>query len=160
MKIVAVVIISASAIFIARELSERNRCGLFLMEELMRFLNHARMQLVCFLRPQGELGDGFESDALTGVGFLPTLKKSGSLLSAYESAKGRLQPTEEEDRVISLMFSGFGRGYLLEEVKKLDSCLSELSALIDRRRLEMPKKCKLIKTLCATATAGLIILIA
>jgi hypothetical protein len=134
--------------------------GLSVMEEMHRFLKHMRMQIACFLRPQAELTVGFSSASLDAVGFLPAVRECGSLLRAYRECRGAIAPTGEEDRVLSLLFSAIGGGYLEEELRLIDGYVAEFAALVEARRQEAPKRRRLIKTLCATATAGILILIA
>lgn len=148
------------AFFLATsDLTKRRSRRLLILEELLRFCTHARVQISCFLRPPSELWVGFESVPLSECGFLGSLKEQKGLSAAYSEIPDALRPRGEADRILRSLFSSVGTGYLKDELELLDTHVAELSAIVERQRHESPKEARLIRTIGAAISLGFVIFI-
>lgn len=156
LKLIGASALSAGALLICRELGKRRAERLLLCEEFYRFVSHIRLQISCYLRPAAELAEGFDSELLTRVGFLPLIKECG-ICSAFLNVRDRLSLSEEEKRVLGGLFSSIGTGYMENEIKKIDAYSAELYRFLENERAELPKETRLTNTLFAAASLGIII---
>ena len=85
LKLIGICAMAAGTLLVCRELAEKRKQRLLLCEEFYRFVSHIRLQISCFLRPASELAQGFQSELLSEIGFLPSIAEEG-IYSAFERA--------------------------------------------------------------------------
>ena len=157
LKLVGICILLFASILISRELISRRKRRLVLCEELLRFVSFLRLQIGCFLRPVSEVVALFRSDEFSACGFFPL--DSGDLGHAFSSSDAPEIVGAECARVACSLFSSLGSGYLDDEVKLIDAHRAQLSELVDKEREETVRQVRLIRTLTAAISLGVIILI-
>lgn len=158
LKLIGVCAMAAGTLLVCRELADKRKKRLFLCEEFYRFVSHIRLQISCFLRPVSELAEGFRSDILSEIGFLPSIAEQG-IFGAFESVCERISLSEEEKRILGGLFSSLGTGYMENEIKQIDAYSAELYRLLENERADLPKRSRLVNTLLTAASLGIIILL-
>lgn len=158
LKLVGICILLFTSILISRELVARRRRRLFVCEELLRFVSFLRLQIGCFLRPVPEAVSEFHSDELSACGFLP-VANGVDIDAAFFSSAAPSIVGKECTRIIDSLFSSLGKGYLDNEIKLIDTHYERLCELVEGERTEAVRQARLIRTLTASASLGLIIFI-
>ena len=158
LKLVGICILLFTSILISRELVAQRRRRLALCEELLRFVCFLRLQIGCFLRPVPEVVADFHSDELTACGFLP-LRDDGDLAFAFSSSVAPDIVGAGCAQVLTSLFSSLGSGYLDDEIRLIDAHTSQLGQIVELERVEAARQARLIRTLTASASLGLVILI-
>ena len=158
LKLIGVCAMAAGTLMVCRELTEKRKERLLLCEEFYRFVSHIRLQISCFLRPTSELADGFSSEILSKIGFLPLIAEKG-IFGAFESVKDKISLSEEEKRALGGLFSSLGSGYMENEISKIDAYGRELYRFLEEEREELPRRSRLVNTLLTAASLGIIILL-
>ncbi len=158
LKLIGICILLFTSILISRELVRQRQRRLAVFEELLRFVGFLRLQIGCFLRPVPEVVANFHSDELCACGFLP-LADGADLESAFSSSDAPRIVGTECARVAESLFSSLGTGYLEDEIKLIDAHRAQLSELVEGERAESARRVRLVRTLTASVSLGLIILI-
>ena len=65
--------------------------------------------------------------------------------------------TAEEGRILSSLFSEIGCGYMEEQIKLIDGCSAEFYSLLVAERENAEKDIRLINTVSASITIGILI---
>lgn len=125
------------------------------LDGFISFMSHVRLKVATQLATQSALCDGFECESLERCGFLPALREGKRVMDAYN--KAAIAVCQPARRVLSSFFSGLGRGYRSDELARADSAISECERILAREREQMPKDVKLIYTLLAAISLGLLI---
>ena len=157
LKLVGICILLFTSILISRELTLRCRRRLALYEELLRFVSFLRLQIGCFLRPVPEVVAIFHSDEFCTCGFFPIT--SDDVEGAFSSSEAPRIVGDKCAGIMRSLFSSLGSGYLDDEVKLIDTHRTQLSVLVDKEREETVRRVRLVRTLTASISLGLIILI-
>jgi len=155
-KILGMILIFSSAVLFSYY---RNRSAgekILLIEELFGFIRQARLDIGCYLRPIGEIS--FESEKLSACGFFSDIEEFG-VWEAYLRLEKKLSLSEKERAPLRRFFSFFGKGYAEDEIKLIDTALSELAEIIKVRRENEEKSRKLTLTLSCAASLAFIILL-
>ena len=158
LKLVGVCILLFTSVLICRELVEYRRRRLALCEELLRFVSFLRVQIGCFLRPVPEVASGFHSDEFMACGFLFDVGE-GDLGQAFLSSDAPSLAGEKCARVMGSLLSSLGSGYLDDEIKLIDVHRAELAEVVEQERVEAVRHGRLIRTITAASSLGLVILI-
>lgn len=158
LKLVGICILLFTSILISRELVAARRRRLAVCEELLRFVCFLRLQIGCYLRPVSEIASQFCSDELEACGFLP-LGDGGRLDQAFSSSCVPRIVGARCAQVAHSLFSSLGSGYLEDEIKLIDAHCADLKEIIEGERIEASRQARLIRTLTASLSLGLIILI-
>ena len=158
LKLVGICILLFTSMLVSRELVAARRQRLALCEELLRFVSFLRLQIGCFLRPMAEVAREFRSDSLCACGFLCE-GDFDDLGRSFSSSDAPKIVGKECTRIAESLFSSLGSGYLDDEIGLIDAHRAELAALVDAERTEAARQIRLIRTLTASASVGLIILI-
>ena len=158
LKMSGICILLFTSILVSRELVETRRRRLALCEELLRFVSFLRLQIGCYLRPTAEVARQFRSDDLSACGFLSD-ENGDDLGRSFLSSGAPKIVGKECTRIVASLLSSLGSGYLNDEIGLIDAHRAELSTLVDGERDETARQIRLIRTLTASASIGLIILI-
>lgn len=158
LKLVGICILLFTSILVSRELVSRRKRRLLVYEELLRFVAFLRLQIGCFLRPIPEVVADFRSDELERCGFLTSDDGAGIAARFASSALPGIVG-EDCSRVVDSLFSSIGSGYLEDEIRLIDVHKEQLSQLVERERDETARQVRLIKTLAASASLGLVIFV-
>ena len=156
MKLIGAAFVLLAALLFSTEARRRAEKRLLVLEETLRFIEHVRVDISCYLKPISEIPAGFFSEALSEAGFLSAFEKEG----AYEAClklETLLSPSPEEKRVLERFFCGLGRGYSDDQIKLIDETTLELTRLISLERERVPKVKKLSLTLSSAGALALII---
>lgn len=158
LKLIGICILLFTSILISRELVTRRQRRLRVCEELLRFVSFLRLQIGCFLRPVPEAVSEFHSDELSRCGFLP-VNSGTDIAVAFSSSAAPSIVGGECTRIMDSLFSSLGKGYLDNEIKLIDTHHGRLCELVEGERAEAVRQARLIRTLTASASLGLIIFI-
>lgn len=159
MKYIGIIAVLLSAVIISKEYSSFVNKRLSECRDFLRFIEHMKIQVGCFLRPSNELAKGFSSGSLSDAGFLGALENGESLYGAYKVAEPNLSISEEERDVLETLFSSVGECYLDEGVKLIDASHTKFENLYHKDRAECPKNAKLTSVISVTAAIGFLILV-
>ena len=157
MKYIGVFLLCLAAALFSREkirIIEKRRCELLFFTEL---IGHIRREVSFFAKPLRKACEGFCSDYAVCDGFLSAVSEGGELGVAYESVRKTLSLSEDEQELVHNIFLSLGSSCLEENVKKLEAAEEELTRLSEAFGAEAKKRIKLVETLTATLSVGVII---
>lgn len=124
--------------------------------DLLRFI---KRELVCFARPIGAWSADFSNEALERVGFLPLLRQNVSVADGYRQTAERFSLCERGRELFFAFCGGFGGGYREETVAHTAYYADAFSELLEQEREGVARRCRLARTLCATGSLMLVILL-
>ena len=150
--------IMSCALFFSYDGCRKGEMRVRVLEELLRFIRHARMMIECYLTPISEISRSFSSDALSQLGFLSDIEQIG-VSEAYIALRKKVGLSGDGARILETFFLGVGRGYAESELQLIDSALSELSGVLITEREALSKGKKLSLTLYSAGALALIILL-
>ena len=136
---------------------------------MMRRLSECESFLFLLKRIKGEIGrclstpraifKDYKDDNLERVGFLNLQRSGKSLGECFDGCADKLSlPVQIKDR-LSEFFSHFGENYKDGEISQIEYYVGEIEPLLNEERTRLPERIKLVKTLVAAVSLGLIILI-
>ncbi len=157
MRYLGMILIFAAAFGISRALTRATGKRLAEAEGFLALLTFMKGELTRYARPVNEWSRLFSDGALEESGFLPHLRAHGDLSAAYAASASALG--EEEKKLLTSLFSTFGRGYREEELASLTATSAALSEIVGRCREETPKNERVVRTLTAAAALALVILL-
>ena len=128
------------------------------LSELFRFVEHAKIEIGCYLRPISEIAATFTSETLSKKEFLSDIEKKGAY-KAYLSLLEKVSLGEAAELVLDRFFSLLGTGYAEDEIKLIDTTLSELKEILSSEGETATKQKKLSLTLSFSGALALIILL-
>ncbi|MBO7304493.1 MAG: stage III sporulation protein AB [Clostridia bacterium] len=128
-------------------------------EGFLFFFEHMRIGISSFLHSPRKLSEGFSSDALRSVGFLPALAESDDVLEAYKKAEGSLSLSREERGVIEELFSSVGSCYLSDALRLIDRASEKMKVRRAALAAEYPKNVRLFTSISVTCALGIVILL-
>ena len=159
MKIFGIALILLSAFVFAREKNRAAERRITVLEEIFRLADAMKLEIGCYLRPIGEIVASFSSPQLSECGFISDFLSLGAY-EAYLRLESRLSFGEEEKKLLSAFFARVGKGYAEDEIKLIETFLTQLSLILKKEREKLPKEKKLSATLsCAAALAVIILLV-
>lgn len=159
MKYFGIFLLIIAASSFAREYTVYMKRRLSQCRDFLSFISHMRICVGCYLLPSDELWRGFESDELSAVGFLDSVKSGDGIFSAYKKCEGNLSLSREEKSVLSELFSSLGEGYLEDGMHLIRASEERMQELYRALYEDFPRCVKLAATLSLTAAIGISILI-
>jgi len=157
LKIIGICILIFTFCLVARELIMLRRRRLLALEELHRFLSFAKVRIECYLCKISEIARDFKSPTLQKSGFLSALSDGCGAAHAFRTAFSPTTLGERGYRVLDELFLSLGEGYLDGELVRIDAAVSELSELVAMERAEASRGARLVRTLCAALSLGVLI---
>lgn len=157
MRYLGMTLIFLAAFGISRALTRNAEKRLSEAEGYLAFLSFLQGELTRYARPVNEWSRLFSDGTLEESGFLPHLRAHGDLCAAFTASATRLG--EEEKKLLSSLFSAFGRGYREEVLASLAATRAALSETVGREREELPKTLRVVRTLSAAGALALVILL-
>ena len=158
MKLVGITMILVAALVFSYGKSAKITERQTVLSELFRFIEYAKIEIGCYLRPISEIAATFTSDTLSGKGFLSDVEKNGAY-KAYLSLSEKVSLGEAAEGVLDRFFSLLGTGYAEDEMKLIDATLSELKEILTSEGETATKQKKLSLTLSFSGALALIILL-
>ena len=156
-KYFGLLLIAAAGILFSREYEKKQSKRLFELSEFIRFFEHIKTKISCFLSPKSDWLSDFLSDDPEISEFLAAAKSLPLDLS-FEKSMDKLSLGEERE-IIKKLFTSLGRAYKDDEVGLLSLALNELHREKTRLDDDCAKNIKTVKVLCAAISLGLIILL-
>ena len=158
-KLLGIVLILCAAVTLRSLMLERRLLRHLLCEELYRFLIHVKTRISCYLDPPSRLHLNFESDALSRCGFLKMLSDGEGVAESLRKSNASQILSREELNSVNEALSCVGIGYLDEQIGLLDEKSKAFFAVLEKERESYSRDVKLINTLTASLSLGIVILL-
>ena len=158
MKAFGMIFVFAAAYLFSQETIRKKRGRIMVLDELVRFTEHLKIKIGCYLTPIQSAAADFSSDTLERLGFLSDFSSMGAD-GAYASLEGRIDISEEAKRVFRAFFSKIGRGYVEDEKRLIETTLDELGPILLREREAGARDAKLSAILSCSGAIALVILL-
>ncbi|MBQ8859339.1 MAG: stage III sporulation protein AB [Clostridia bacterium] len=127
-------------------------------EGFLLLVRYIREQISCFRRPLPAIYASFSNEALHSAGFLPALAE-GDFSSALAEAREGLYLEEEEFKLLFGFGESVGQSFEEEQRALCAYTERELEKALARRREEVPKRVRVLRTLCAVFGGMIVILL-
>ena len=155
LKIVGICILLFAIFYISHSMCEKERARVHLFSEVSKFMHEVRHALTVSMKPMHEVCRSFKTDepyfaSLLSDGF-------GSLhdASAVRELESRLGRGAE---TFAKFISGFGRGYLAEEISRCDSAIGEFDSIYASERTDTSKRLRVCRMLGLASSFALVVL--
>ncbi len=154
-KYLGLLMLAAAGVIVSREYEKNQRKRLSELSEFIRFFEHIKSKISCFLSPKSDWLSDFSSADGVIAEFLLLAKKL-PLSESFAAVRDKLS-LEREGTIIERLLLSLGKTYKDGEIELLDGAVAELN--IERSRLlpECEKNIKTVKVLAAAVSLGLII---
>ena len=159
LKYIGAAVLFLVAFYFSREYRRHSEGRLLEGEAALAFMKALRREVSCFLRPVSEWAKDYSDAVFLKTGIIEPLREGASLSEAYELSEGNLSMSGDAKACLRSFCKSFGRGYLEDELRALDSYLDELSLLLSKEREGLRKNCRLVGTLSAAASFAIVILL-
>ena len=137
----------------------------FLREEsesvrvFLRALEDYREKMKCYLEPPSAWAGKYTDERLSSSGFLPSVEKGESMLTAYHRARGNFYLGERADGIIEECFSKMGEGYIDTELEVIELAIAELAKEDKEGTLDLPRRQRVAGALLGACAVGIVILV-
>ena len=155
-KYFGLIMILASAFIISREYEKNQKKRLFLLSEFIRFCEHIRLKISCFLAPKTDWLSDFQTDSAELLSFL-SLARQAPLDTSFREVENVL--FVDEKRELTRLFSSIGKGYRDGELALLDDVIEKLRAIYGGALSEIDKNVKTVRVLVSAISLGIAILL-
>lgn len=156
---VGTVLVVSIFIFVGKGYSEFMRRRIDECESFLLLMKRIKGEIGRFLSTPSEIFSNYEDENLKRLGFLELQRSGKSLGECFELCRKRLSlPSEIKDR-LGEFFSRFGENYKDGEISQIEYYVDEIEPLLNEERRALPDRIRLVKTLVAAISLGLIILI-
>ena len=159
LKYIGAAVLFFLAFSFSREYRRHSERRLLEGEAALAFMKALRREVSCFLRPISEWAKEYSDAVFLQTGIIEPLCRGASLGEAYELSEGNFSMSRDAKACLRSFCKSFGRGYLEDELRALDSHLDELSSLLLAEREDFRKNCRLVGTLSAAASFAIVILL-
>ena len=156
MKIIGLFIIFFSSVFLGLYSSYMDKCSLFFMSEILRFIEHTKEQIKHFNAPLNEIYNSFNCKDKTMKLFLENISNNG-LTQAVESSRKSL-PYEYHSTLNEFALK-LGKTNRDDQVKLCDYCCKQLEKVFNEEKEKLKTNSKLKITLSIYIGLLLIILL-
>lgn len=154
-KIVGICLLLFALICFIRHLCAKERARGEVGGELYDFFTFLRRQVGCYLLPLSDVAAQYSSLHLEECGFLTAVRSGGEVKPTLHAALGKDNKCAD---IACRTLSSFGEGYLEDEMRALDSALSELSSAAAELEAECKRRIKLYSVIGAALGVGALIL--
>lgn len=154
-KIIGICLLLFALVCFVRTLCAKERARASLVGELHRFFVFLRRQVGCYLLPMSDVARQYSSPRLEECGFLLAVRSGGDVKPSLEAALGRGGRCLD---IACQTLSSFGEGYVEDEMRSLDSAISELSCEVKALNVECKRRTKLYSVIGAALGVGVLIL--
>jgi len=156
-KYFGLVMLGAAGVLFAREYEKKQLKRLSELKEFIRFCEHIKMKISCYLAPKSDWLSDFSSEVDAVKEFL-SLASEHSLLKSFEKTRDKLS-LGKEAIVLERLFSSLGKAYKENEIELLEGVEKELNSIKAQLESESEKNIKAVKVLTAAVVLGLVILL-
>ena len=156
LKILGICILLFTIFRISSAACEKERSRITLLSEMSRFIHNVRHTLAVSMKPMREICRAYKTDEPYFASLLADDFKTLSSSSAVSELSGRCGSGAAE--VFVSFVSGFGRGYLSEELLRCDSALKEFDGIYEVERTAVQRKLRVCRTLGVASSFALVIL--
>ncbi|NLK39197.1 MAG: hypothetical protein GX303_02955 [Clostridiales bacterium] len=127
-------------------------------EAFLILLRYIKAQVACYKTPVAEIYQSFNNRTLEECGFVNVLREKGFEAALYE-CESMLYIDQNEFELLYAFASELGRGFQEEQLNSCDYHIGALEELYAKQKNEMPKKCKIYRTLIFTIGIMIIIIL-
>lgn len=159
LKIIGICILLFAIFCVFYILRQRERQRLALCEQMSSFLHFVRRMVGCYLKPLPEIVPHFHTDEPEFLAFAKKISAGVGVREAADEVGLSEKAGEEPSRIFCDYLSGFGAGYLDDELSRADSAIAELDRLLAAERERAPSRLGLLSTLCVASSLGTLILL-
>ena len=159
MKAAGIIFILSASFFIGLILEKDAKRGSDQLSSFIGFLKVLRTRLECYLASPERVAADFHDSFLERIGFLDSLRRGKSLKDAYLSVRGSLSIPTDADKILSDLFSSFGKGYLASEIRAEDLAISALSKSLEAETKKAEARGRALKICAPTLGVGMVILL-
>lgn len=146
------------SLYVGASLAAMEKKRLRQTEGFLLLVRYIREQISCFRRPLSDIYAGFRNEALDSVGFLPVLA-NGDFAAALTEARDCLYLEEEELKLLYVFAESVGQSFEEEQRALCAYTERELEKALARRREELPKRVRVLRTLSAVFGGMIVILL-
>lgn len=155
LKIIGICILLFTIFSISSSACKKERERISLLFEMTKFLREVRHTLTVSMKPMSEITYLFKTDEP----YFSELMKDGFSLLSDEAEVGRLKSMIGGAADVFVGFiSGFGRGYLSEEIKRCDSAIEKLDGIYEEEKSAASRRLRVCRTLGVASSFALVIL--
>lgn len=155
-RVLGLLAIFGATFFAARCYGDAEQRRVAEAEGLLSLLIHLRLTLGTYALPLADIYASFQNEALERAGFLPTLRQEG--MQAALTAAAPMGLGQEELSPLLQFAAQLGRHFLEDELRAADRVIAHLSAVVEERRRDAPRRKKLGRALFATGGAMIALL--
>ena len=159
MKLVGILLIILSSFIIGSILEREAGEGTRQLSSFSAFLSTLRRRLECYLDSPEQIAADYRDPCLEKTGFLEALRHGRSIRESYQRSRSSLSIPTDADRILSDLFSSFGRGYLTSELHTVDNAISSIEKTLSLESKSAKLKGRALKIAAPTLGLGLVILI-
>lgn len=159
LKLGGMAITVAAGVLIALRFSRFQDRRLSQYTAFLSFLAFLSREIGCFSRPVGEAVRDYSDGTLDEIGFLGALVRTESFSEAMVACRPSLCLSSESESLLVSFAAGFGHGYREEEVRAIAGVREELERQYAAEERQIPRQKRLVHTLCASLSAGVVILL-
>ena len=124
---------------------------------IIGFIGELKRHTVCYLEPPSRWVGKYKCDFPDG-GFLSLIEERG-IGEAFEAARGKMSLPEAAEPLLSELFSGFGRGYLDEEKKKIEYAEDRLREILTLEEKRVGERTKIILAVSFSLAFGIMLFV-
>lgn len=157
-KLAGALLIFATSLYLSAQIGLLAQRRMRQTEAFLALLRYIKAQVACFKTPVAEIYQSFQNRVLEECGFLAALRERG-LGEALDTCEGALFLSEAEFELLHAFADELGRGFQEEQLDSCDYHIGALEAHYAKQKEELPKRCKIYRTLVLTAGIMLIILL-
>ena len=159
LKWVGALLVAAAIVFASREYSRYAKRRISECESFLSLLRHVKGEINRFLSTPSAIFKSYSDENLERVGFLALQREGKSLYECFEGCRCRLSIPERIKDKLSRFFYGFGENYKDGEISRTEYYIDEIEPLLREEWEALPDRIKLVRTLAAAISLGLIILV-
>ncbi len=157
-KCLCAILVLIPSVFITRKYNARCHKKCAECQHILSFLRKIRANISVYLLPPSKWKRNFAEDGYEPSGFFSALASGKSMGEAYRLSEGELTVPEEIRRELSAFFSDFGRGYMNDELRKLDSMIATLEGALPRLTESAKNESRAAGALIMACALGAVIL--
>lgn len=159
MRYIGILLIFATALWLDHSYLSFRRRRLAVLEGIVNFLSFLQTELSVSPAPLAQIAKKFTHPALQSCGFLQALSQQGDLVCALDTLRFAFAPGSREWHLLEDFAYAFGKGYRAGEITRTDACVRALTECADTARSTLAKDEKMVHTLCASCSAGIVLLL-
>ncbi len=159
LKCISAVLVLVSAIFISKKYSYYCNEKALECQQLLSFLKKMRNNISLYLLPLSNWRGDLSGMGDACHGFFFAITQGAEVSTAFAAVKDKLSLPDDIKGELYGFFSDFGRGYMNNEIKKLDSAIATLESALPRLTLDAKNENRAGSAVIIAAALGAVILL-